>query len=239
MARTLKQCRARLVHCRTVAGRMAEILLSGRQVEKVGLYGSVARGKRGHWCSDVDLAIFLEDPLRKTLLRYLKKPPVPGLPGIYSFFILLLITWHAREIRRLTRGILVEGEKVRRRRPVPVSFQIFPAKPTAHWVEEFTARQRDPRFLGDVGKDLLIWDSARKEFVSAEIPWSKVRLESPSHRSRKKVGDSSELVIRPDDPRLTQLAEEFGQMGDEDDDLFDAWEDYTLPLSGWPWSRPW
>lgn len=178
MKRTVEMCRERLVLCTLVAEHLARILLRG-SIERVGLYGSVARREPGHFCRDVNLIGFV------TLTAVTTSKKGNESEHLFLHRIDKSIAWYLRclglgdidqEITQITRGFVTHGDSqaaFSRREDIviPTSLRILPVHLTVDAMCALQAGEADPQFVMKIGRDYREFDPTMNGFVLTDPPW--------------------------------------------------------------------
>ncbi len=151
--------RERFETCRLVAEATAGTLAVSPLVTAVGLYGSVARGTEGNWTKDVDLAVFVDENLARSVWYHRRRAG----KGREELLFQALFADSAETVVQLLAGNAADNR-------VPISLHILPATLNENVFSEFQRNQRDPLFLSNIMGDMLFWDAQQGQFASAPTP---------------------------------------------------------------------
>lgn len=162
-----------------LAVRVAEFLLPIHGIEKIGMFGSTARGDRKP--SDVDLIVFGSEKVAEASLRGFSYQASSGHfvlnrkllnPSQFSELELIIFIYGMGWREKLA----VWGEMKRRRSHYalssgPVDFVVLPVDPTADFLRRFEEAQPRPNFWRDAAKGYKEFDRRKGRFSAAVPPW--------------------------------------------------------------------
>lgn len=172
--------------------QLAGALIKVPRIERIGLFGSVARGERAR---DIDLILFndylaqviffrsrlfdydyafslyLADPMRYRNDTERKRHDDFMRPLLELFPKPILEA--VDRYRRYTISSTATGEGLITRiiTDIPLDLHFIPETMTREYLGRYNAHTRDPMFLEHIEKDLLIFDPIGRSFVKGFFQW--------------------------------------------------------------------
>jgi len=134
----------------------AQLLLRGKNVRRVGLYGSLARDKK--YPSDIDLVVLVDDEaaIKFENENFIQAPDYPErLRQVLGF--------EKDDFPRVTEVLSRQADTN------PISMKVISDRPSAGFVIYFTRHTLEPSFLQKVAETLLIFDPQKKSFKKVPV----------------------------------------------------------------------
>lgn len=134
----------------------AQLLLEGKNVRRVGLYGSLTRDKK--YPSDIDLAVFVDDEAAKEFENenYIQAPDYPErLRQVLGF--------EKDDFSRVTEVLSRQVDTN------PISLKVISDHPSVDFVIYFTRHTLAPSILQKVAETLLIFDPQKNAFKKVPV----------------------------------------------------------------------
>lgn len=141
------------------AGLMAHFFSRALHVKAIGLFGSLARGETAN---DVDLILFSNllikqfPPYRRGKYAIDLEKGIPSMLCAADYDILKILISH----------FILQG--------ITFDVQVFPEKLDEGFLESIRRLDPDPKFLWNVSKDILFWDTSKSVFAKNQNLWQEV-----------------------------------------------------------------
>lgn len=159
-----------------IATSFAEFLMGKGFIKRVGIAGSLARGKKEP--SDIDFIILIED---SKAIQYLKDRDRPGFPRFEREILGISDKWS-----EIFSGYVCGIDEMQT--------EIISDNPSKVYIKEMTIANIDPNYLLNLEKDLLIFNQEKGVFEKQEVFTSEAKkvMEEAVFSELKRKKDDNE-----------------------------------------------